>query len=143
MPVHSGRRRLLAALPIAASCTTELLRGRPCEAQNRPRNRKMNLIDAHSHIWTPDTNRYPLGPGYLKENMKPPSFTAEELFSHCRPEGVERVVLIQMSFYGFDNSYMLDSMERFPGKFGAVGVVDWTAARPDEEMARLGKRGVR
>jgi len=103
----------------------------------------MKLIDAHSHVWTPDTAKYPLGPGYNRENMKPPSFTPEELFSHCRPEGVDRVVLIQMSFYGFDNSYMLDCMKRHPGAFGGVAVVDWTAAKPDEEMAKMAALGVR
>ena len=62
----------------------------------------MEIIDAHVHVWTPDTTKYPLAPGYTKESMKPPSFTPEELFAYCRPEGVERIVLIQMSFYGFD-----------------------------------------
>jgi predicted TIM-barrel fold metal-dependent hydrolase len=75
--------------------------------------------------------------------MQPPSFTAEELFAHCRPEGVDRVVLIQMSFYRWDNSYMLDCMRRFPKEFGGVAVVNWTADRPDEDMARLGKERVR
>jgi predicted TIM-barrel fold metal-dependent hydrolase len=103
----------------------------------------MNIIDAHVHVWTPDTEKYPLAAGYSKESMKPPSFTPEELFAHCRPEGVSRIVLIQMSFYGFDNRYMLDQMKRFPGVFGAVGVVDWTAPRPDEDMAKLARDGVR
>lgn len=103
----------------------------------------MGMIDAHVHVWTPDTERYPLAPGYRKENMKPASFTPEELFAHCKPEGIDRIVLIQMSFYGFDNRYMLDSMQRFPGVFGGVGVVDWTAPRPDEEMAKLARAGVR
>lgn len=101
------------------------------------------MIDAHVHVWTPDTERYPLAPGYTKDGMKPASFTPEQLFAHCKPEGVDRIVLIQMSFYGFDNRYMTDSMKRYPGVFGGVGVVDWTAPNPDEEMARLAKLGVR
>jgi len=32
-------------------------------------------------------------------DMRPPSFTAEELLALCRPSGVGRVNLIQMSFY--------------------------------------------
>ena len=103
----------------------------------------MPWIDAHSHVWTPDTEKYPLAPGFKKEDMKPPSFTPEEFFAHARPEGVDRVVLIQMSFYGFDNSYMLDSMKRYAGKMGGVGVVDWTAGQPDRDMARLARHGVR
>jgi predicted TIM-barrel fold metal-dependent hydrolase len=104
----------------------------------------MAIIDAHVHVWTPDTESYPLAPGFTKaKNMKPYSFRPEQLFAHCRPAGVERIVLIQMSFYGLDNSYMLDSMKRHPGVFGGVGIVDWTGARPDEEMAKLAKQGVR
>ncbi len=39
----------------------------------------MNYIDAHSHVWTPDTEHYPLAAGFFRANMQPPSFTAEEL----------------------------------------------------------------
>jgi predicted TIM-barrel fold metal-dependent hydrolase len=102
-----------------------------------------NAIDAHVHVWTPDTSKYPLAAGFKKENMQPPSFTPEELFSHCKPLGVERIVLIQMSFYGFDNSYMLEQMKRFRGVFGGVGVVDWNGPKPDEDMKRLARGGVR
>ena len=100
-------------------------------------------IDAHVHVWTPDTERYPLAAGFRREEMKPPSFTPEELFEHARPCGVARIVLIQMSFYGFDNSYMLDTMRRFPRVFAGVAVIDDTAADPAAEMRRLARQGVR
>lgn len=103
----------------------------------------MGYIDAHVHVWTPDTNRYPLAKGFSKANMMPPSFTPEQLFAHCKPEGVDRIVLIQMSFYGLDNSYMLDCMKRHPGVFGGVGIVDVTADKPDQAMAELARHGVR
>src|SRR5205085_678294 len=54
-------------------------------------------IDAHVHVWTPDTAHYPLAEGYKKEDMKPPSFTPQELFKHSKPAGVDRINLIQMS----------------------------------------------
>jgi len=75
----------------------------------------MEYIDAHSHVWTPDIKKYPLAPGRKVSEMQPPSFTAEELQAQMMTVGVNRVVLIQMSFYGFDNSYMLDSMAKYPG----------------------------
>src|SRR5262245_46303125 len=59
-------------------------------------------IDAHVHVWTPDVKKFPLAEGFKPADMKPPSFTPEELFAHARPCGVTRVVLIQMSFYRFD-----------------------------------------
>ncbi len=104
---------------------------------------KAGPIDAHVHVWTPDTQQYPLAPGFRRDEMKPPSFTPEELFSHAKPCGVARVVLIQMSFYGFDNSYMLDTMRRFPGVFSGVAVIDDNAKEPQTAMRRLAKSGVR
>jgi predicted TIM-barrel fold metal-dependent hydrolase len=100
-------------------------------------------IDAHVHVWTPDTVRYPLAPGFKKEDMKPASFTPEELFKHCKPAGVGRVNLIQMSFYGFDNSYMLDVIAKYPGVFVGTAVIDPLGADPAREMGELAKKGVR
>jgi len=103
----------------------------------------MNFIDAHSHVWTPNTQKYPLAAGFRLANMSPPSFTAEELQAEMKPVGVNRVVLIQMSFYGFDNSYMLDMIEAYPGMFSGVAVIDHKARRPNHTMKRLKKQGVR
>lgn len=104
---------------------------------------KNDLIDAHVHVWTPDTKAYPLAPGWTAADMQPPSFTPEQLFTHAKPMGVRRVVLIQMSFYGFDNSYMLDSMHRFPGTFSGVAIVDENAADVREAVRKLHHQGVR
>ena len=101
------------------------------------------LIDAHVHVWTSDIEHFPLAASYKVEDMQPPSFTPEELWALAKPCGVERVVLIQMSFYGFDNSYMLDAMKRFPGKFSGVAVIDGEAAKPEDTMRALAKQGVR
>jgi predicted TIM-barrel fold metal-dependent hydrolase len=106
-------------------------------------NRKQTPIDAHVHVWTPDTERYPLSAGYRRDEMKPPSFTPEELFEHARPCGVGRVVLIQMSFYGFDNSYMLDTIRRFPGVYSGVAVIDDSSPDLANQMRELAKQGVR
>jgi len=100
-------------------------------------------IDAHVHVWTPDVAKYPLAPGFEVAQMKPPSFTPEELFAHTRPNGVGRIVLIQMSYYRYDNRYMLDTMERFPGIFSGVAIVDESAADPGKAMRELAARGVR
>ncbi|MEX0978404.1 MAG: amidohydrolase family protein, partial [Pirellulales bacterium] len=100
-------------------------------------------IDAHVHVWTPDTKRYPLAAGFSPEEMKPKSFTPEQLLAHARPVGVGRIVLIQMSFYGFDNHYMLDTMRAFPGVFSGVAVIDENAAGVRDTMRELKKQGVR
>jgi predicted TIM-barrel fold metal-dependent hydrolase len=82
-------------------------------------------IDAHVHVWTPETERYPLDSRFDARDMRPESFTDVELFQHCRPLGVDRVVLIQMSFYGWDHRYLLDVMQRNPGVFSAVALIDF------------------
>lgn len=102
-----------------------------------------NYIDAHVHVWTPDTSNYPLTEGKTEEDMNPRSFTPEELFAHCKPQGVSRIVLIQMSFYRFDNSYMLDVMRDHPGVFGGVAVIDEKASNVTERMDELAQQGVK
>jgi predicted TIM-barrel fold metal-dependent hydrolase len=99
-------------------------------------------IDAHSHIWTPDVAHYPLAPGFAVEDMKPASFTAEELLAICRPAGVGRVNLIQMSFYRFDNRYMLDMIKLYPDRFVGTAIVDPLGEFPDRAMIDLKPRGV-
>ncbi len=106
-------------------------------------SRKGDWIDAHVHVWTPDVGKYPLARGYAVSDMRPPSFTPEQLFTHCRPEGVRRVVLIQMSYYQYDNSYMLDMMRAHPGTFSGVAIVDENAPDVATTMTRLVRQGVR
>jgi predicted TIM-barrel fold metal-dependent hydrolase len=103
----------------------------------------MGHIDAHVHVWTDDTAHYPLALGYKKEDMKPPSFTPEQLFKHSKPAGVDRVNLIQMSFYGFDNRYMLDMMALYPDVFVGTAVIDPFGEAPDRLMADLARKKVR
>jgi len=97
----------------------------------------MPFIDAHVHVWTPDTAHYPLAAGYKREDMKPASFTPEELFNHCKPAGVDRINLIQMSFYGFDNRYMLDMIALYKDVFVGTAMIDPLADSPDRLMNKL------
>ena len=103
----------------------------------------MGYIDAHVHVWTPDTAHYPLAPGFTKEDMKPPSFTPQQLFGHCRPAGVDRVNLIQMSYYGFDNRYLLDMIALYPEAFVGTAIVDPLGEAPEKQMTELAKKRIR
>ena len=103
----------------------------------------MARIDAHVHVWTDDVEKYPLADGFARAEMQPPTFFPEDILAHARPCGVERVVLVQMSHYGFDNSYMLDVMNTYAGVFSGIAVIDIQAERPDDEMRRLATLGVR
>ena len=99
-------------------------------------------IDAHSHVWTPDIAQYPLAASFKKSDMQPASFTAEELLAQCRPVGVGRVNLIQMSYYEFDNKYMLEMIAKYPDRFVGTGIVDPLAPAPDRAMRSLKDKGV-
>ena len=144
-----SRRKLLQAAVRIVGSTLVASKGMAAQTQNKsapvarvPEKHHPGYIDAHVHVWTSDTKKYPLAPGYRREQMQPPNFPPEELLSHARPCGVSRIVLIQMSYYGYDNAYMLDTMRRFPGVFSGVAVIDETA-RPRDVMRRLAKQGVR
>ena len=102
----------------------------------------MKYIDAHVHVWTNDFNRYPLCPPFRESDMRPKTFYPEELLAHAEPSGVNRIVLIQMSYYQFDNSYMLDVIEGYPGVFSGIAIVDWEGGktgRNDAAACRAGR----
>src|SRR5439155_25579452 len=94
-------------------------------------------------VRTNDFRSYRLAGGCKPEGMKPRTFLAEEILRHAKPHGVNRVVLIQMSYYRFDNSDMLDVIRKLPGVFRGVAIVDWNAAKPDQKMRELANAGVR
>src|SRR6478609_6376003 len=100
-------------------------------------------VDAHSHVWPADVDKYPLAPGVTKKDLDPPSFTDDELMKIARPEGVGRVVLIQHSvFHLWDNAYLLDAVKRHPKTFRVQGMVDDHTPDPGAAMKRLLPLGV-
>lgn len=131
---HLSRRQVIQAAAVAAVASSN-----PLWANEPPQH---GWIDAHVHIWTPDTQAYPLAEGFAKTDMRPTSFTPEELFAHCRPVGVDRIVLIQMSFYEFDNRYMLDAITQYPNTFRGVGIIDHRQTSAAATMKALQKQGV-
>jgi predicted TIM-barrel fold metal-dependent hydrolase len=98
------------------------------------------------HVWTPDLQKYPLDKEFKIADMQPASFTATELLQQCQPLGVDRIVLIQMSFYGLDHSYMFEAMRQHPGVFSAVALIDHQSpevATKARELVNQGARGFR
>jgi predicted TIM-barrel fold metal-dependent hydrolase len=124
---------------IAASTAASLALATATAADEK----KGGYIDAHSHIWPGEVDRYPLAAGQTKADLKPPSFTDDELMKIASPEGIERVVLIQHSVYHlFDNSYLIDAVKRHPERFRIVGMVDDHKPHAGEAMKGLLKQGV-
>ena len=100
------------------------------------------FIDAHVHIWTDNFAEYPLAKGFQAEEMTPRVFTPDDLLRHTTPEGVSKVVLVQMSYYGLDNSYMLAAIRERPEVFRGVAVVDWNSDSVEKAMRALAQQGV-
>lgn len=135
------RRSLLQGGIGAAACSSLSVFSSEAPCDERPVD--LEWIDAHVHVWTGDTKSYPLAEGFTKEQMKPPSFAPSDLFGHCRPHGVSKIVLIQMNFYTFDNRYMLDVMEKHPGVFSGVAIIDESSDDVPKQMSALKQKGVR
>jgi len=103
----------------------------------------VSVVDAHVHIWTPDRKRFPHDRSYSGPEYHPDSFTAEQMLAIAGPCGVNRVVLVEMSFYGTDNSYLLHAIKSYPGVFSGIAVVDYDSPELESEMMRLRSLGVR
>jgi predicted TIM-barrel fold metal-dependent hydrolase len=101
-----------------------------------------NIIDTHVHVWTDEFGKYPLAKGLQPQDMEPRTFVPQDILSRAQPSGVGRVVLVQMSYYGADNSYMLDVMAQWPKIFAGVAVIDWNESHPEIEMRRLACLGI-
>lgn len=131
---HTRRTALATGVAVFGAAMT---RNAPAADETPP------WIDAHSHIWPAETDKFPLAPGQAKKDLNPPSFTDDELMAIAKPEGVGRVVLIQHSVYHlWDNSYLVDAVKRHPKAFRVQGMVDDRAADPGAAMKELLSQGV-
>ena len=93
------------------------------------------LFDAHLHVIDP---RFPLVPnrGYL-----PNPFTAEDYMERAAPLGVVGGAVVSGSSQAFDQTYLLDALERLGPSF--VGVTQLPGSVSDEQILRLHAARVR
>ncbi len=123
-----------------------LAASKPAQQATAVSKKRLDIVDAHVHVWTPDTERYPLAPGFTQKDFWFPSFTPDDLARHSQPQGVQRINLIQMTWYGLDHRYILDIIAQQPGNFVGTGIVpavtDVSLAGPDKTMVALARGGV-
>lgn len=101
----------------------------------------MKLIDAHTHVFEqlcgfgPRGELRPVGKGrarwangdeiqMIPEGLGDRSFTAGTLAALLRENHVQRAVLLQGSFYGFQNEYTLEAARLFPDLFVPAATCD-------------------
>ena len=98
-------------------------------------------IDAHTHVFV-------RGLKLAVAARYAPDYDAswQTLLALAEKNGVDRAVILQPSFLGYDNSYLFSVLKAEPGRFRGVpwispsvetSVADW------EEMVRLGVKGLR
>lgn len=118
-----------------------------CRSTTTTKPADHGFIDAHAHIWSDDLAKYPLGPWATPANMKPATFTDDELLTVVKPHGIDRVVLIQHApLHGYDNSYILDCARKRPDTFSVVAMINERTPNLKERLRDLrdqGARGIR
>lgn len=90
--------------------------------------------DCHVHVFDAAA---PVRPGHYVPAHRP----LAEIEGIARQHGVGRLVLVQPSVYGVDNTVMLRALEAAPGRHRGVAVVDPGIA--DAQLDRLHAAGVR
>jgi predicted TIM-barrel fold metal-dependent hydrolase len=95
-----------------------------------------NSCDCHVHVIGPKS-KFPLA---NERTYTPMDATAGELAAMLKRIGLDRVVLVQPSFYRTDNSCMLNAMAALPNTRG-VAVLPRQVS--DDELDDLDERGVR
>ena len=103
------------------------------------------FIDIHPHIISDDPANYPRNPlfGVQSDWSKDRPVTIDGLVAAMDQAGVDKAAIVQSSTcYGYDNSYLVDSIKRYPGRFTAVGSVDVLQPDAPAKVRHWVERGV-
>lgn len=114
----------------------------------------MRKIDAHTHVFDyikgygRKGELYAIGGGkarwatgdvitMIPEGMGDKSFSGDTLVSILKENQVEKAVLLQGSFYGFQNDYTYEVAKKYPDLFLAAGTLDPFCKEKDRILDRL------
>ena len=98
-----------------------------------------DACDCHVHIFDPVRFPYAANRVYT-----PPPALLEDLRELHTALRMDRVVIVQPSVYGADNSCTLDAVRKLGASARGVAVIDKDTSRTEiDEMAALGVRGIR
>jgi predicted TIM-barrel fold metal-dependent hydrolase len=96
--------------------------------------------DCHVHVFG-DPQRYPFFSG---RTYTPETATVAELRQLLAALRLDRVVIVQPSVYGTDNSCTLDGLRELGNRARGVAVIDDKTSEADlDAMAKVGIRGIR
>jgi L-fuconolactonase len=103
------------------------------------------IIDAHVHVWKRD----PLHPFPKQATVPAPDrdATPEMLLALMKANGVKKSVIVQVSHHGWDHSYLIATLRRYPQHFIGVARVNPEDPAAPDQLSRLcedhGFRGLR
>jgi predicted TIM-barrel fold metal-dependent hydrolase len=104
-----------------------------------PASMPSGSCDSHVHLFLP--MQFPYSP---QRQYTPPAATVDDLQRHLQRLGMARVVLVQPSCYGTDNSALLAGLRALgPERARAVAVIDPDAEPDLAQLHRAGVRGLR
>jgi predicted TIM-barrel fold metal-dependent hydrolase len=95
------------------------------------------IVDTHPHILAADTQKYPIDPigGVQSAWSIGLSFSPEELLEQMDHAGVGAATLVQAStVHGNDNSYVADSIAKYPKRFVGIGGIEPRDADAPQKM---------
>lgn len=98
---------------------------------------QIKIVDIHPHIVSADTRRYPITPLAGKRSVwsKKRSVTFEEMIVAMDEAGIDKAAIVQSATtYGYDNSYVADSVALQPKRVTGVFSVDMLAADAPEKI---------
>ena len=112
---------------------------RPAPSNTPPQFRLPPLsCDVHCHVFEPGY------PHVSRPHYTFPEATLDQYLALCRFLGIERMVLVQPSFYGTDNRVLLNALERIGNRGRGVVMVDEDISEAElDRFHALGVRAVR
>jgi predicted TIM-barrel fold metal-dependent hydrolase len=114
----------------------------------------MKIIDAHAHVieriagFGPKGELRAIGKGrarwangdeiyMIPEELGDREFTGETLLSLMDRHGVEKAVLLQGTFYGYQNEYTYETAKKYQDRFLAAGTFDPFCKESDKLLDRI------
>ncbi len=83
----------------------------------------MVRVDAHVHVFAPESDEYPREVSTLAPAER--SATVKKLLHEMDSANIDRAVLVQMSGFGAEHHrYVTQAVAQWPDRFAAVGLVD-------------------
>jgi L-fuconolactonase len=104
-----------------------------------------SIVDTHAHVISADAQRYPLQPigGIQSSWSQAHCVSHEELIAAMDESGIDKAVVVQASTaYGFDNSYLADTVAAHPDRLTGVFAADVLAPEAVDKIELWRRKGL-